>query len=66
MNYPKLSEPRRLRGRELRLHLIDQQRRWIEYCEKNGRSYAGPNGQAIRNADLEALRKLENNYETAY
>lgn len=59
MNRIALSEPPKLRGRELDLHRVDQQRKWIEFCESNGRSYAGPNGQAIREADERELRILE-------
>lgn len=39
-----------------RLH---EQRKWIEKCESSGRSYTGPNGQAIRQADEAELQKLE-------
>jgi hypothetical protein len=55
----RLTEPRLKPGRQLTLHLIEQQRRWIEYCEANGRSYAGPNGPAIRAADAAELKRLE-------
>ncbi len=51
---------RKIRGRELYVFLVDEQRKWIERCEANGRSYTGPNGQAIREADEAELRRLEN------
>ena len=38
---------------------IARQRKWIEQCESNGISYAGPRGPAIREADENALRALE-------
>lgn len=42
----------------LRQQLACQQK-WIENCEANGRSYAGPNGPAIQQADRNALRDIE-------
>ena len=50
----------RLRGRALVQKLLESQQRWIQECETNGRSYAGPNGDAIRRADQDELRRLEN------
>lgn len=39
---------------------IIKQRKWIEECETNGISYSNPErGEAIRQADMDALRKLE-------
>lgn len=48
-----------LRGKKLYSVLAINQRAWIEYCERNGRSYTGPNGPAIRQADLNELRRVE-------
>jgi len=48
----------KLRGRALYVRLVHDQRKWIEDCEK-GRSYLGPNGRAIREADEAELRRLE-------
>lgn len=48
-----------LRGRARLVDLVSKQQRWIERCERNGKSYAGPNGPAIRAADQEELRRLE-------
>ncbi len=39
--------------------LIFDQRKWIEDCEANGKSYTGPNGPAIAQADIDELRRLE-------
>ncbi len=47
------------RARWLSQQLIAQ-RKWIERCEANGRSYTGPNGLAIQLADRAALRDIEN------
>lgn len=58
MNYVVRNDPVR-RGRALYLHLLSEQRQWIESCEKNGRSYTGPNGTAIREADEAELHRLE-------
>lgn len=38
---------------------IAKQRSWIESCEANGRSYTGENGDAIRKADLDELKRWE-------
>lgn len=57
--YPPKDPPKGLRGPALRRALLSQQQRWIEYCEQNERSYAGPNGMAIRWADEAELRRLE-------
>lgn len=54
----RLTEPK-LRGRALFQHLRDQQRKWIEYCESNGVSYAGERGPVIRLADEAELARLE-------
>lgn len=54
----QLKEPK-LRGRARALFYTEQQRKWIEHCEANGRSYTGPNGPAIRAADEQALRRWE-------
>ncbi len=60
MNRPSMPDPpKKLRGRALTQHQIDNQRKWIDWCENNGRSYAGPNGNNIRLADREALTRLE-------
>ncbi len=37
---------------------ISEQRKWIEKCEA-GRSYLGPNGKMIREADKQELKRLE-------
>ena len=37
---------------------FDQQRQWVKDCEANGVSYTGPNGVAIRWADLAKLNQL--------
>ncbi len=37
---------------------IADQRQWIENCEKSSKSYTGPNGQAIREADDFELHRL--------
>lgn len=47
------------RGRRNALRQLAIQQRWIADCEANGRSYTGPNGEAIRAADLAELRRLE-------
>jgi len=39
---------------------IDDQRKWIEDCEKNGESYKGERGSMRRKTDLSALSNLEN------
>jgi hypothetical protein len=41
------------------LYMVVHQRKWIEWCESNGMSYAGNNGVAIRNADRNELRAWE-------
>ena len=51
----KLSEPVRLHGRARYARLIHQQEKWIAECKANGKSYVGPNGEAIRKADLDSL-----------
>ncbi len=38
---------------------ITKQQKWIEDCESNGISYAGPNGGAIRQADNNHLLEME-------
>lgn len=38
---------------------ITKQQKWIEGCESNGKSYTGPNGGAIRQADNNYLLDLE-------
>ena len=38
---------------------IIKQQKWIEGCEANGKSYAGPNGPAIRAADNAQLIEWE-------
>ncbi len=41
-------------------HLIQEQRKWIEDCERNGVSYAdGERGFHIRRADEAELRRIE-------
>jgi hypothetical protein len=59
MNQPTLTEPRHLRGRPLARHLLHLQKKWIEYCEGNDRSYTGPFGDLIRHADQMELERLE-------
>lgn len=59
MNYPQLTDPIGLRGKQLDRHLLHNQRKWIEWCEGNERSYTGPNGPSIRQADHDELRRLE-------
>mgnify|MGYP001572610737 CR=1 FL=1 len=49
---------RGLRGRSLLAAMLHNQRECIEACEQ-GVSYDGPNGAAIRAADLAVLKKLE-------
>lgn len=49
-----------MNGRQLYLRLLAEQRKWIEHCESNGRSYTGPNGQAIREADEQELERIQN------
>lgn len=56
---PKLDPPKGLKGRDLILFQIAAQKRWITGCEANGVSYTGENGDAIRQADREALVQLE-------
>jgi hypothetical protein len=58
MTTPSLDVPASLRGRGRIVANIEAQQRWIEYCE-NGRSYKGPNGQAIREADAWILNRWE-------
>lgn len=49
-----------LRGRQLYRTAVINQRRWIEWCEQNGKSYSdGERGERIRQADLAELRRLE-------
>jgi len=50
--------------REFLIRMVTEQRKWIESCESNGRSYSGPNGRNIRQADENALKKWE--YELAH
>ena len=38
---------------------ILNQQKWIEGCESNGKSYTGPNGVEIRQADNNYLLDLE-------
>lgn len=42
----------------LYLRLLSEQRAWIEKCE-SGLSYLGPNGKAIKDADYQELRRIE-------
>lgn len=50
------------KGFELYLILTENQVNWIEYCENNGISYAGPNGLAIRQADKNELERLKERF----
>lgn len=50
--------PAKLRGKSLYRFLVKEQQRWIEECTRNGRSYVGPNGQSIRQADEDELYRL--------
>jgi|CXWL01.1.fsa_nt_gi hypothetical protein len=59
MNYLQRDTPRHLRGRERDLFQLQEQQKWVEACERNGVSYSGPNGPAIRRADMNVLRNLE-------
>ena len=52
-----------LRGYELWVKLLADQRKFIESCEK-GRSYLGPNGAAIRAADEAELKRIEGRLES--
>jgi len=54
-----IDAPRGLRGKALHRNMLHSQRQWIENCENNGQSYAGPNGRAIRQADMNELKRLE-------
>ena len=57
---PSILDPKRgLKGRALYLHLVENQKKWIAHCEENGKSYSGPRGDAIREADRNELRRLE-------
>lgn len=56
--YPK-DPPKKLRGHARDLFLLHEQQKWIDGCEGNGVSYAGPRGPEIRRADNDALRRLE-------
>lgn len=56
---PNIDPTPGLRGRMAAFDAVVKQRAWIEYCEANGESYAGPNGPAIREADMNELRRLE-------
>lgn len=48
-----------LKGKALYRTLIINQKNFIEWCENNGKSYTGPNGPAIKQADLNELKRLE-------
>lgn len=48
-----------LRGKALYEVLFRNQKKFIEYCENNGRSYTGPNGLSIREADINELQKIK-------
>jgi hypothetical protein len=57
--YTSESTGRRIsRKRWLQQQLIAQ-RKWIESCESNGKSYTGPNGAEIRRADRLHLQSIE-------
>ena len=45
--------------RSFLIRQITSQQTWIESCESNGKSYTGPNGGAIRQADVNHLLELE-------
>jgi len=46
--------------RQFLLNQIREQQKWIETCEQDpASSYYGRNAAAVRRADLDALRKLE-------
>ena len=45
------------------LEHITKQQKWIEGCEANGKSYAGPNGPEIRAADNAQLIEWEKELE---
>lgn len=55
-----LDPPKTAKGKRLYRMLVDSQKAWIAYCESNGKSYSGPNGQSIKQADLDELKNLEN------
>ena len=58
----KLDPPKqRMTALERASHYLNAQRKWIEHCE-SGRSYTGPNGKAIREADYAELKKWEEAY----
>ena len=47
------------RRRSFLIRQIIKQQKWIEGCESNGKSYTGPNGGAIRQADTNYLLEME-------
>jgi len=49
----------KLKGRAWIQDRIFKQRKWIEDCEANGKSYTGENGRAIFAADMGELHRLE-------
>ena len=42
---------------------ITKQQKWIENCEGNSRSYTGPNGSDIRQADNDRLISMKREYQ---
>ena len=47
------------RDKERISNAVDDQRKWIEDCKKNGELYKGERGSMRRKTDLTALSNLE-------
>jgi hypothetical protein len=58
MNSPKDPDIRGLREKDLWRALWNHQQGWISWCESNGMSYTGQNGESVRSADYAELRRL--------
>ncbi len=50
----------RYNSRAWLINEVAKQQKWIDECERNGRSYADPTwGPRVRQADIEELTRLE-------
>ena len=58
-NYTSERTGKRISRRMWLSQELSRQQKWIERCEQSPRSYTGPNGLAIAQADRDALRALE-------
>lgn len=56
--FPDIDVNPLLKGRAKLLDYYTKQIKWINWCEANGVSYTGKNGDAILKADLDELNRI--------